>query len=512
MKYSNFDIIERFAFLLPYGYLAPHALELSIPDDSGFSGAIYTLNTSMSERIDAVQKAHRRRIEALYAMEKAGYIEKVTRKVNNKNAEEITIYRLTRSGFYVLTGTYDEELEKTRIDKSGGVPTRNRNRISFQYANETEKEDLILLNSLAEHSGDAEHFDLADQIFNREFSILASEMVVARNVRITPSTKASQLYRNSRLASVNALFRACNYLTPLDLLPLECILPVVDIHDPANREHLNIEVFTNYTLGAWHEKHRYSLYFSDPHEVENSTDAAIWFGTPVFYPISVIPGFSSFETENEGNYTNIGSNRYHHTAIGFAGGRKANYLVYHTHPCSVDWRPSLQEEMMNMMRRALERCYESCPHPHINKPFEYALMICPTVHQFKALFKNAKARMGKKKGRLRKVARPFDALCIIPLNHAGIYQTKYLMESNPITLDDVLIQVLVKKDQSFQKTNNPLFQLSFNKTPVFVAASMNFQRLFDAMELYEAGQTFYVVCLPEQVPYIRSIMPNVEFL
>lgn len=512
MHPREFDIIDRFSYFLPYGYVSPHALELSIPDDSDVANMMYHPAMTLEQRLELVQKAHRHRTDGLYAMEQNGYIEKVKRRVNSKKSRDVSIYRLTRSGFYVLTGTYDEHLEANRIRTAGKCPGRVVFGTSYQYHNAQERDELIYLNHRANCRDPYSPLNVDDGIVSREFSILASEMVAARHVRIISSIKGDELYRNTRLANAHALFRACGYLTLIDFLPMECIIPIIDIHDPANEQYLTIERFSNSVIQSWYNNHERSLRFNDPATCHDNALCNAWFHTPIFYPLGIIPGLSAYEKADEFTYINIASRTYRHTAIGLAAGQRANYLVYHTHPTSVDWRPTLEQQSLTIVKRALEKHNENHPHPHMDKNYNYALMICPTVHQFKALFEDAKKRMGKRKGKNRRVARPFDALCIISLNHAGRVQIGWLMESNPIIVEDNIIRSLVKANPAFYQTHDPLFPLSINKTPVLIAATMNFQKLFDAMELYEKGMNFYVVCLPEQVKYIRSIMPDVCFL
>ena len=512
MRPRQSEIIDRFAYFLPYGHVSPHALELSIPDDSGFANVLYHPTVPMDQRLELTKRAHRHRTDALYAMEQSGYIEKVRRKVSSKQAKDVSIYRLTRSGFYVLTGTYDAKLEDKRISQAGRCSDRVVYGTSYQYHDRQERDDLIILNQIANSQDPNYPLKLDAEIADREFSILASEMAAAKQVRITMSTKGDQLYRKTRLANVHALFRACGYLTLIDFLPMECVIPVIDVHDPANGQNLTIESFSNSVIQIWYNNHERSIRFNDPARCDDDALCNEWYHTPTFYPLGIIPGLSPYEKADENSFISIGSNRYHHTAIGLAAGSRCNYLVYHTNPSSVDWRPTLEKQTKTTVIRALEKHNEVHPHPHMDRYHDCALMICPTTHQFKALFKDAKKRMGRRKGKARKVAKPFDALCIIPLNHAGSIQIGWLMESDPFTIEDKIIRSLRKANPAFLETHNPLLRLAIDNTPVFIAATMNFQKLFEALELYEKGMEFYVVCLPEQVKFIRAIMPDVRFL
>lgn len=506
MKYNTFDKIVRFSYYLPFGYVSPQALELSIAD-SGTASIVYDPDCSMEDRLRACSHEHRNRTDAIRTMSDYGYSEKVTLRYDSDPVAQITMYRLTQSGLFVLTGTVDESLEERRRQKAGQHPIRIRNGASYQWDSPDMHDLLVGLNLLSQFPKAISYGKLEDCIASRFLSILSSEMVKAPEVRITPSTRGDVRFSNWKHANVNALFRSNGFLTIIDRLPMDCSIRLQDIHNLDEKSVLDIEAFCNFAVHNWFRNHPNSYTFCNPEEDPSEERYHQWLETPVYYPLSVLPDFSSYGEGGEYKRRKIRNNSYHHTAIGVASGKEANYVVYHTKPTHSKWSPTLEADTKQKISRAMSR-----EESHGNRHDGFALMICPTVHQFKALFTTAKKRMGKKTGKNRRVDSPYQAFCIVPINHSGSEQLRRLMLSAPFIVDMELKFELLGMDENFQEGYSTVFPLFYNTVPVLLAHTMNFQYLFQAWELYEQGEQFYVSCFPEQVKFIRSIMPGVKFI
>lgn len=515
MRFNDFNRPYRFSFLLPYGYATPQALELSmVTSDMPFLP--YDPDVSMDERMDICAKAHRNRLEVMHSMEKYGYIEKVTFKYGSKDVEKMTVYRLTKAGFYVLTGTFDEEFERRRQKEAGQDPIRVRNGTSYQVRSDEEYDTLNMLNYLA---GKSEEDAWQEFVQEAEFAVksglvspLAYFMDKAPDVQVKLSTKGEIRCRNTRLANVNALFMANGFLTVLDRLPMDCVIPVWDIYDSQNLPRLDVEMFTFFARYMLFRDYPYSYNFLRLEEDDSDKRYEQWVGTPVFYPLNIIPGFDPFAQDLEFKYRKVRRNFYHHTCLGVAAGTKANYLVYHARPTSLPWKPSLEDASREQIKCAIENLHKTNPHPHSEKSNSFALIICQTLHQFKALFRDAQKRMGKKKGSKRQVDLPYLDVCIVPMNHSGLEQIRMLMYSTPPAVEMGMMFKLKGMNEEFIEIAGTEFPLAYCKAPVLIAHTMNFQKLFRAMEYCETGKKLYVSCFPEQVPFLRTILPNAEFL
>ena len=61
-------------------------------------------------------------------------------------------------------------------------------------------------------------------------------------------------------------------------------------------------------------------------------------------------------------------------------------------------------------------------------------------------------------------------------------------------------------------THDLRYPLSYNNTPVLFAYDLEVGKLRQSLIDYQLGKEFYVACYPEQVKFIRRIMPNVKFI
>lgn len=217
-----------------------------------------------------------------------------------------------------------------------------------------------------------------------------------------------------------------------------------------------------------------------------------------------------------------------HSFVGLAVGRKTNYIVYHTRPTKTPWYETIERATALAVNKAIETCNseaqnctenegENVAEGSVVKAIKNALMICPTVYQFASLFTLAKEHMPKRWAKEKRVGRPYQSVCIVPINHSGSMQLRCLMLSTPAEYEAILANSFLTypgfTERPLRKEEHDnIYKLSYNKRPVLLAHAMEFQKLYWATEDYLEGKKFYVACYPEQVKFIRMIMPEVDFL
>lgn len=452
-------------------------------------------------------------------MQRYGYIETVRRKIGSGPAETIRVCRLTKPGLYVITETPDDKLEKQRLKESGQKANLYDEGSSYLDCSERaieRRHEMLAMAKKKEFDASVKQrfYKYAEPLItDKNKSILIRESAKAKDVALNSTIKAERLYRHWRLANVNAFFIANHFLTTLDKTPMEYAMNIRDIHDADNEAPLDLKAFVEYTLAEWYQDFQYSLCYEKPKEDTSAETINRWYHKPVFYPYDCIPGFEPNNPDEDFNMIAKDLNNTARTFIGLACGVRANYIVYHTRPDRAEWNKKLEQDTISAIHDALEKANATAPNPHAENPTEYAMIFCPTIQQFKKLFETAKKRMGKRAGDNRNVNHPYDGIYIIPFNHAGVQQVRLLMTQNPIQLADNLVYKFRKNyPDTFTKSYSSVFPLTYNKTPVLMAHTMNFQQLFAAMEEYEKGANFYVSCYPELVKYIQQIMPDVQFL
>lgn len=145
------------------------------------------------------------------------------------------------------------------------------------------------------------------------------------------------------------------------------------------------------------------------------------------------------------------------------------------------------------------------------------IIVCSSVNHFAELFTKKPTSVPGHWSGEKLISHPYDNVNIVLLKASGVSQVRNLMHSNPIEFDEKIkrqfldLEEFTARPKSGRRKND-IFALSYNRTPVFLAFSLNWQNLYWAKEKYDAGEKFYVCCFPEQVKYIQKIMPEVEFL
>lgn len=513
----------RLFYLLPYGITSRSSMILAtkMPDIAFLE---YSQELSMEERCKEFDKAHHAANRQLDRMLESGYLEDISRKYEKNRSSQFRMVRLTQAGLYLLASTPDEKLEMKRLDNLRGDTDRKKKENTYQsdsvYDRQLREQWYVAATNPDALRVDREILNDAflEAVYEGDMTILALDCALAKEVSVTSNASNGwQIYRDWRLANITALFMANDFLTFLDRRPMDTKWVVSGIQNEEDLAKqiqggtLNLPGFMFHVLNRWYSEHPTSYRFTDPGcELTGETEED-WKATPAFYSAIEIPGF--FNEENSfGSISLTGAkNALRHTFCGVAIGRKKTYIVYHTKPGKTPWSERVEQTTADAVYKFL--CDANGKDFATREPeITSAIMVCHGVHQFAKLFENAKKHMANKWRKSLRVGIPYDTVSIVPINASGAMQLRGLMLMTPADYDLYMINKLKAQDSRFERTQETLYPLNFNNVPVLVAHSMDFQKLFWALEDYYDGEKFYVSCFPGQVKYIQKIMPNVEFL
>lgn len=518
MRSFKFDRNVRFSYILPYGFVSPQALMLAVPaSESAY--IVYDPDKPMEKRLTDCYQNYQARMRMIKAMAELGYIEQYKRQCGKQKWEVTTQYRLTQAGLYFLTNTPDELVEEERVKSITRLKNRNKKEISYLpqdpqfYANRQHLYDLASIPSPTEE--DLKRFEeiFLDSVEYDNLGLLALEPVLAKQVRTTSYYRTEAHYRAWKIANIEALFKVNSYLTSIDRrhLPLP-LTPNIKEDEP-----IEIAEFCRYTLNRWYASHPASFLYVEPQEKYAKHIILEWKNTPAFYPLFEIDNVAmNVQLEDEINLKKSNKS-YRHLCLGVAVGKEKNYIVHHTRPSGTPWAELIERSSIGSIQQRLNKENEQTPILGANRTISNALMICASVAQFSALFTAAKQTNNNgRKGKYR-IGAPYDSVCIIPICPSGSMQLRGLMESSPIDYERAIRTFLLQHDGFMSRPadrdeKENVLSLTYKGTPVLLAHTMDWQKLFWAKELYDEGTYFYVSCYPEQVKYIKAIMPDVEFL
>lgn len=523
MKHANFDKKIRFSYFLPYGFTSVQATILAVNYEPACAFQEYNKDMSMEERVKFCTNARTQRSKAIGSMKKYGYIEESRYKFGNPHWDTFSMYRLTKSGFYFITNTPDDELERQRVANSPQIQNRyKKETYSYLPSSERATQERNTLYKLSKKgatdkkaASEFERLFLAS-VSSEDFSylsILATQPALAESVSMTPILKRNQMYQAYKLSNIEALFKANQFLTSLDRrqIPLPPT-PHIDQETP-----LDIPTFTRYALNTWYESHPESYLYLLPQEDTADYIRDDWSTRPTFYSIADIPNFGGMFVL-ETNMNTAGANQnMRHTCMGVAVGKKQNYIVHHTKPVQTPWYENIEKSTVNAVQKSLDLVNKTSPNMGANRVIRNAIIVCPSPKQFASLFKEAKEPLPENRNGIYRVGKPYDSVCIVPVNHSGAMQLRGLMATSPMEFEEIIKRSILKQSDCVERQKgwdekDNIFPLLYKGKPVLLAHTMNWQKLFWATEMYHQGKEFIVSCYPEQVAYIRTIMPNVKYL
>lgn len=514
----------RLLALLPYGICSRPALYLctKIPE---ISLVPYAPDMDMKERERLLQQASTAITRTVERMLETGYIEEKVKKYGPTVEDQLRLVSLTKAGLYLLASNPDQATEDARIDQLGNISYSKLNGLTYRSVSEYDVllREMVYLDQKGIIIDD--DIDAMEEAFHKaledgEMTILACDSLMADSVEVSnPRYNAKRLYRAWRLANINALFMANEFLTYLDRRPIDTGWAIGSIQDNDSFQkyissgEMDVPAFMYHALNKWYNAHPESYRFLEPlpeADMATSEEYDSWRSTPAFYATTEIPGFAPL-CEKEIELSKGQKNNMVHTLAGIAVGKKIVYIVHHTRPTKTPWGERWEMTAIEIVQNALEEAGILSPSGEPYKIRE-ALVVCGSVYQFEAFFTAAKNKISKRWSREKRVGVPYSSVCLIPINGSGAMQLRYLMNCTPIEMDYILTRTILQKDSRFSLNNDPLFPLTFDGVPVLVAHSMQLQKLYDALLEYQDGMDFYISCYPGQVKYIRRIMPEAKFL
>ena len=534
MYQKKYDRKNRLSSFLPYGVISGPALALTVRKEEtfgqegfDFTGVLYDPETPMQKRVQAVEKAHITKQRHVRNMEKAGLIFDKPITFGKRKTETVSCYRLSLAAFFYLTCTACEAEDNKKV-KTNTAKNQNRKTRSMQPTEEelARIDAINYLNDLAigkdstPESAACYHNYLLDSVREHGLSPLAMEPLLARNVTLTPYERGRSLYRNYRLANIETLFRESGFLTSIDRRHITC----VQVEDNPELKKQDIKWFCKYVLPKWYRDNPDFYYFLQEAPDVDPKARELWQTNPAFYSVQDIPGFYSLLEDKKTRLIipemNIpGTNQLlRHTCDGIAIGTRVTYIVHHTRPTETPWYIGIEKNTIQSAEMIFKRLKMTQSFLGSDRHIRNAIIVCPSVHHFAELFTKKPKGLPGQWDTEKMVSRPYDNANIVLLNSAGTNQLWYLMKYSPIHYDEMVKRFFLKKFDGFSdrpksgRRKNDIFALSYNRTPVFLAHSLNWQNLYWAKEKYDEGEKFYVCCYPEQVKFIQKIMPNVEFL
>ena len=482
----------------------------------------------VEERIRLCDQSHRTRVRAIDYMDKYGYTRTEQYSYTNYANIKLRTTCLTRSGLFLLTNTPDAVTEQMRLNSIPKKATKRKQKdesympddaVAVQYRDEL----LALAEQRGSNPSAAAAFNalFLESLYNgNQLTPLATEPSSARHVSARFHFMKNQIYTAWRLANIEALFRANGALTSIDrrqIDPKQNRKTIAEILEDGRQP--DIYEFTKSVLQKWYADHPEALTFHDPYPGFGMPKEQ-WETAPTFYSLRDIPGFESSFSENEAGKNssmNIAGTAsiMRHSCLGVGIGRHANYLLYHTNPNGYLWSVHTERSVMNAVQASINS-YSEKPVFGANRTIQNAIIVCPSVRQFASLFDPKNSPPSKWQSKIR-VNTPFQSALIVPLNHAGLMEMRLLLASSPAEIERVLVSRFTRMPEFFsrpatQEPRESIFALSHKGKPVLLALLMDYQKLFWAKQLYDEGMRFHVICYPDQVKFIRQIMPEVTFL
>lgn len=523
--------IEHLVGFFPFGYTSRRAFYLltEMPCDASY--VAYSPNVNMEIRIAECDKILGSKVRYVALLLKGGFVEELRKKYGANRVDQFGMLRLTPAGLHLLTGTPSAEIESARIEQCMAQNYSYHSSVNFfpaRIGSEVSRKMLFdlatarPLTDIQESYLEEIHINLLEY---GSCTILGNMIDKALFIDIkSPAHNAMRQFRNWRESNIHALFAANSFLTPLDKRPiavgwqkyLDNDSPPDCSEFPATTE---LSTLVEQSLILWYSKHPKSYLFRKPMLTQDlglildDKRTIPYESIPAYYSATEIPGFGGKTIEDYGYKTSGVQNTLNHNFCGLGIGVKTNYLIYHTRPGKMPWSENIERTSAAAVQSWLNRLNHDRPTMGAERPINNAIIVCNTVMQFAGLFNEMRKQIGNNEERYKRIGAPYSTVSIVILEQVGAQQMRSLMLESPIANDTALIYDFVKKyPDKFQKSSDPLFQLIYEGRPILVAHTMNFRRLYQAWMEYEKGNRFYIMCYPEQVKYLKKIMPEAEFL
>lgn len=549
--------ISQFVPFLPYGLTSKKALLMcigAIPSSPAYTD--YDPSLPMDKRVEICERMTVRSYITQQQMQKGGFIDAKILHYGQRSWQRYEAIRLTKNGLCLLAGRYDPYMERARINtmvdagdaylKAFNYISSDRLRVEFcnilkQQMDEIDPTDKLMLVEKEKAISDF----LMDGVRVGVTTLLgyASPMADAVDLTTAPS-RGRTLFRDWRMSNIEALFLVNGFLTSLDHKPLDDLLlwdgseaektgllpgefpkdrskaastwPCWISKTKAKSDKYSVRKYTFETLEMWRNNHPASCLFNAPEmpiiEGSGTEDTQAWANTPAFYPSYSVYGYRLGE-DISGSENAFGSaNTFRRNFLGFAVGRERSYMMYHTQPVITPWQEHTEATSLYAVNNAISKCKTAQEKMGTDRQIAHAIMVCHTVEQFKKLFENFDKKIPTKWKKLRSIVAPYQAVNIVPINLSGAMEMRGLMLTSPANFERIVMHSLCEKDSNFRESEGGTYQLTYRGEPVLLAHTMDFQRLYDAWQDWQAGKRFYTVCYPQQAKFISKLMPDVAFL
>jgi hypothetical protein len=468
-------------------------------------------------------------------MEFSWYIEE---KVFSTSEESVKLrdFYLTPASLTLLAGVIDWDVE---FDRQDHAQSQQRKRwqqkkvVDFTPARGTETilARLNLLRSCKDNSNEQwEMYEqsLCEAVCCWDITMLGVAPELIGRANLTGYYNAEQRSRAGRLANVLMMFRQNQYLTFLDRRPLDTNWAINGVNSERDfRKRLSegkvdLPALTSHCLRDWYNKFPDSFLFADPGRLL-SENYEQWLSTPVFYSLHEIPGYmkSADAVGAQGSAAKDKKNTLRNTAIGVGIGAYVNYIIYHMTRNKFRWNWGIEKNATKNICDTMRQANREKSIPGFDRTTEHAIMFFETVYQFEAIFADL-LKPDQNRHRPGHIPTPYIRMFLVPINSSGLQQFRMLMEYTPYEFTKTLVRDICEIENNYAQikgipprifaTNDPDYPLSYKNKPVLFAYDLEIRRLRQALLSYQLGKQFYVACYPEQIKFIKRIMPNVEFI
>lgn len=513
-----------FSQFLPFGIISRNVLDIAMRVNP-VADTIYDPNVSMQARVAACERTRMSNTARAGAMERSGYVTSGNYKFGEYKCDQFFEFMLTRSSFFLLTGTPDAETERERVRLASDrmrPADRDKKEMNYQPSPDLQTLNQFLYAYATEDAHQPEDSELYDELFWEavfawDITPLANVIGHAKDVAplLRPMNGRRQ-YQLWRISNVNAMFRQAGFLSMLDRRHIDTNWAFNGLcaQEPGQTDespNWDIPAITSFSLRKWYADAPDSYLFGDPGKSLKSNCEA-WASTPTFYAVNEIPGMKPTVFEESICGATGHKNIVRHTCVGVGVGTVANYMIYHTKPRKEAWKSGIERTSALAIQEALNGYNLNSPVLGAGRIIKNAIIFCDTIFQFGALFEDVIKVEKYYHKKTSNYGYPFESFHIVLLNGAGVKQLSRLMLSTPIDVIKNIAREIREMDSSFMDTGDLTYPLAYKNLPVFLAHDLDLYRLRRAIEDRRAGRKFYVMCYPEQVKYLRKILPDVEFL
>ena len=506
--------VRLFCFL-PYGHCSKYATMIEGLNNQ-YARALL-LGDNPEETIVACEQRHKA------ISEKAKYIchrglAKDIQRVCGSPPTKRSFRALTRTGLSILTETTAINTD----DDEGGIRKEDNSKPKGSHLrSEASRAAEIreLLDAYAGAKNENETFDetLLEAVIDDMATPLTYAIDIASNTKINlDKYSQNQRYNIWRLSHVNAMFFVNGHLTYLDRRHYDTGFAIDNITDSDSYEAYirkyghTMASLTYHALTGWYSKN--PEYYRITQRYPADDDAySDWLSTPAFYAARELP--------DDDDPTQIGkTDKPQHkqkadaTHIGLAAGKHVNYVCYHTKPNSFTWNPKKEYQTKERLTNAVSAMKKQNPQVPYSDKVDFALMFCPTYHQFLAMFDTTKRKHVTGKKRPHVTDDPYTSTHIIPVNDAGTFLLWCLLEYSPSRTEARIHAGLVNSDDDFEYSTSQYYPLKYQGKRVFSGYTMDIGKIQHALEDHLDGHDFYICCFAEQAPWYQKLFPGKTIL